>query len=164
METTKQKTNTGNYKTVSIQRKFDLPIDKVWSAWTTEDGLKKWWGPKAYSCPVCHVDFKVGGKYLASMMHKDKGDVLWSTGVYKEIIPQKKIVMTDSFSDSNGNVISAFDAGMPGVWPQELIITVELKEDHGKTYMTLTQEPMPAEMYDDCIKGWNECLDKLEEI
>lgn len=164
METTEQKTNTGKYKTVSIQRTFDSPIDKIWNAWTKEEDLKKWWGPRAFDCPVSHIDFKVGGKYIASMRDKNKGDVTWSTGIYKEIIPQQKLVMTDSFSDSNGKIVSAYEAGMIGEWPTELIITVELKEDHGKTYMTLTQEPMPADMYEDCIKGWNECLDKMREI
>lgn len=164
METTEQKINTGKYKTVSIQRTFDMPIDKVWNAWTTEEDLKKWWGPRNYTCPVCHIDFKVGGKYIASMKDKNKGDVIWSTGVYKEIIPQQKLVMTDSFSDSNGNVVSAYEAGMPGEWPRELMITVELKEENGKTLMALTQEPMPAEMYEDCISGWGECFDKMEEI
>ena len=164
METKEQKTNTEKYKTVSIQRAFDMPIDKVWKAWTTEENLKKWWGPRNYTCPVCNIDLKVSGKYIASMKDKNKGDVIWSTGVYKEIIPQQKLVMTDSFSDSNSNVVSAYEAGLPGEWPRELMITVELKEINGKTEMTLTQEPMPTDMFEDCISGWNECFDKLEEI
>ncbi len=159
MKTTDEK--SAEYKTVSISRTFDLPVSTVWKAWTEPENLKKWWGPNDYTCPFCEVDLRVGGKYLASMKSKKDGVEIFSTGTYKEIDENKKLAMTDSFSDEKGNIIDAPE-GFPGNWPKELIITVELKEQDGKTHMHMTQEPMPAEMYEDCMKGWAECLDKLE--
>ncbi len=52
---------------------------------------------------------------------------------------------------------------MPGNWPMELLVTVTFEEIGGKTKMNLQQVGVPQEMYDECIKGWNECFDKLEE-
>ena len=119
-------------KTVSITRTFDLPAKKLWQAWTEPESLKKWWGPKNFTCPYCDIDLKPGGKYLACMRSND-GAEFWSTGVYKEIIPGKKLVCTDSFSDDKGNVVPASDLNMPGDWPIELLVTVTFEEMNEKT-------------------------------
>jgi uncharacterized protein YndB with AHSA1/START domain len=148
-------------KPIHIERTFDIPVSKMWRAWSEPESLKKWWGPEGYTCPSATIDFRVGGKYLASMKGED-GNEIWSTGTYKEIIPFKKIVNTDSFSDSKGNIISAAELNMPGEWPQELLITVEFKEVDGKTQMKLEHKGIPQEMYEDCIAGWQSSFDKLE--
>lgn len=74
----------------------------------------------------------------------------------------KKIVNTDSFSDSEGNIVPPSYYNMPGDWEPELLITVEFEEVNGKTNMKLQHEGLPAEMIDDCKKGWQSSLDKIE--
>lgn len=148
---------------IFIKRHFNLSNNNMWKAWSDPETFKKWWGPKNYSCPTATVDFKVGGKYLSCMRGPD-GKEFWSTGSYKEIIPERKIMFSDSFSDSKGNPISAKDAGMPGGWPNEATITIELTSVGEKTNLILTHEGIPAAMKDECTKGWLESLDKLEKI
>lgn len=145
-----------------INRVFNLPVNKVWQAWTEPESFKKWWGPKDYTCPFCSIDLKTGGKYLSSM-RSPQGDEYWSTGTYKEIVPNKKLVLTDSFSDSKGNIIPAADLNMPGNWPLELLVTVTFEEADGKTKMKLRHEGLPPEMKEDCQTGWEQSFDKLEE-
>jgi len=163
METTKN-TTIVNEKPILIQRSFELPVTEVWKAWTEPESFKKWWGPKEYTCPECRIDFKEGGKLFACMKDKKDGKMTWSTGIYREIIPYKKIVVTDSFSDRDGNIISAAQAGMPGNFPEESLITVEFEEHYGKTNLTLKHEGLPAELHDDCRTGWNSSLDKIEKM
>lgn len=160
---TKTSTTETKTKPVVIKRTFHHPINKIWEAWSVPATFKKWWGPNDFTCPEAHIDFRVGGKILACMKAKD-GKETWSTGIYKEIIPQKKIVVTDNFADNTGKVISPAEAGMPGNWGSELLITVEFNDNNHITEMVLTHEGIPAEMYDDCISGWNECFDKMEAI
>jgi len=161
----KDRTSTVNEKVLTIQRTFELPIADVWKAWSETECFKKWWGPKNYTCPECSIDFNIGGKYLASMKDKKDGKMMWSTGMYREIVPYRKIVMTDNFSDRDGNVITPAEAGIPGNWPQkELLITVELEEHYGKTNFSLRHEGLPAEMHDECKAGWQESFDKLEHV
>jgi uncharacterized protein YndB with AHSA1/START domain len=148
-------------KTVSIKRTINLPPDKVWKAWTDADTFKKWWGPKSFTCPSCTIDLKVGGKYLACMKAPD-GKEYWSTGYFREIVPMKKIVYTDSFSDDKGNVIPASELDMPGEWPLELLVTLEFENVDGITRLSLQQTGIPEEAYDDCVKGWQESFDKME--
>jgi len=168
METTTQQKQNSDYPNrdtqneIVIDRVLNLPISKVWKAWSEPATLKKWWGPKDFTCPSSSINFKTGGKYL-NCMRSPAGEEFWSTGVYEEIIPQKKIVFTDSFSDSKGNIISASEHNMPGDWPLELLISVTLEEANGKTVLRLQHQGIPDEMYEDCIQGWNESFDKLEK-
>ncbi len=156
-----QNLNAEKLKTISIKRTVNLPLNTVWKAWSEPESFKKWWGPKEFTCPDCSIDFKVGGKMLASMQGAD-GEKIWSTGTYKEIIPQKKIVVTDSFADSDGNIVSAAYYKMPGEMPLELLVTIELEEVDGKTSIAIQHEGLAVEVADDCIKGWQSSFDKLE--
>jgi uncharacterized protein YndB with AHSA1/START domain len=147
---------------IVINRVFNLPISVVWLAWTDAEYFKKWWGPRGFTCPSSKMEARVGGKYLSCMRGPD-GKEFWSTGVVKELIPERKLVVTDSFSDEKGNIKPASEYGMPGDWPKELLITVYLEEADGATKMKLKHLGIPNEMREDCIKGWNESFDKLEE-
>jgi uncharacterized protein YndB with AHSA1/START domain len=148
-------------KTIATERAFSLPLNTVWKAWSDAETMKKWWGPKEYTCPYCTIDFKLGGKYFNAMQGPD-GKKIWGTGTYKEIIRHKKLVYTDSFADEKGNIVDASYYNMPGNWPKEMLVTVELEEDGDKTVMKLHHAGLPPEMADDCVKGWNSSFDKLE--
>ncbi len=44
----------------------------------------------------------------------------------------------------------------------ELLVTVGFEDANGKTNLSLKHEGIPEKMYDECIAGWQQCLDKLE--
>lgn len=158
--TTKDKQNK---KELLVTRAFDTSREHVWNAWTDSESFMKWWGPKHFTCPFCSIDFKVGGKYLNCMLSRDGKD-FWSTGIYKEIVPMKRIVYTDSFSDEKGNVVPATHYGMEG-FPLELEVTVTFEEFEGGTKMSLSHIGIPAgKMAEMTKKGWNESFDKLEKM
>ena len=87
-----------------IERVVDAPLQRVWEAWTDPEQMKKWWGPKDFTAPSVEIDLKEGGKYLNCMRSPD-GQEYWSTGIYQEIVPMEKLVVTDSFADEQGNVV-----------------------------------------------------------
>src|SRR5258705_2502330 len=147
---------------VVIHRVFNLPIKVVWLALTDAEYFKKWWGPEGFTCPSSKMEARVGGKYLNCMRGPD-GKEYWSTGVVKEFIHERKLVITDNFSDAEGNITDASAHGLPGTWPKELLISIYLEEADGATKLKLKHAGIPDEMYDECIKGWNESLDKLEK-
>jgi len=149
-----------------ITRVFDAPRELVWKAWTEPEHMMRWWGPRAFTCPHCEIDFRVGGKILASMQSPEfnEGRPIWSTGVYREIVPLERIVMTDSFADEKGNVVPATHYGMGEDIPLEMLVTVTLEDLGGKTRMTMRHEGLPAgEMKDGANQGWNESFDKLAD-
>jgi uncharacterized protein YndB with AHSA1/START domain len=144
-----------------IVREFNAPIEIVWKAWTIEEHYKKWWGPKDYTCPVCKIDLRVGGKYLFCM-RSPKGNNYWTTGEYLEISAPNKLVYTDSFSDENGNPVPPQASVTSLGQPENVKVTVVLIEKEGKTIMTLIHEGMPAdEMKQMAERIWNEAFDKM---
>jgi len=149
-----------------IERIFDAPRELVWKAWSEPERMMRWQGPKGFTAPVCKLDFRVGGKYLFAMQSPDfnEGKSIWSTGVYREIVPFERIVCTDSFADEDGNVVPASHYGMTRDFPLEMITTVTFEEIDGKTKMTLHHQGLPlGEMKDGANVGWNESFDKLAE-
>jgi len=145
-----------------ITRVFNAPVKLVWKAWTETEHFKKWWGPKDYTCPSSTMDFRVGGKFLHAMRNHE-GQEYWSTGIYKEIIPLKKIVSTDNFSDPQGNILSPTEVGMPGDWPKELEVTITFEDQGTKTKMTLHHIGIPDGVMNEMTNaGWNQSFDKLE--
>ncbi len=147
---------------VVITRIFDAPPELVWKAWTEPEHFKKWWGPKDCISPACEIDLRIGGKYLFCMRLKD-GQEYWSTGFYKEIIPNKRLVFSHSFADENGNIVPATYYGFEGKFELEMEITVTFEEEVGKTRMILRQIGMPDNHIEPMNVGWNESFDKLEE-
>src|SRR5512143_289293 len=89
---------------VVITRVFEAPRELVWKAWTECERLIRWWGPKGFTTPFCKTDLHVGGVYVNCMRSPDGKDY-WSTGIYREIVPPKRIVCTDSFADEKGNIV-----------------------------------------------------------
>jgi uncharacterized protein YndB with AHSA1/START domain len=147
-----------------IERTFNAPRKLVWKAWTDPKKLMLWWGPKDFTAPVCNIDFRVGGKYHNCMRAPDGKDY-WSIGVYKEIIPQEKIVCTDSFADEKGNIVPASYYGMEGEFPLTMQVIMTLEENGKKTWMKLRHVGMPnGEHGKMARKGWNQSFDKLDEV
>ena len=152
-----------NKNELTITRVFDAPRGKVWKAWTDPEELKKWWGPKNFTAPVSKIDLRVGGKYLSCMRAPDGKDY-WSTGVYREIVPMERIVVTDSFADEKGNVVPASHYGMTEDFPLELLVTVTFEQLGNKTKMVLRHEGIPEGMMRELTEtGWSESFDKLAE-
>jgi uncharacterized protein YndB with AHSA1/START domain len=150
-----------------IERIFDAPRELVWRAWTQPELVMRWWGPKDFTCPAAKIDLRVGGKYLFCMQSASGPDFwqkgIWNTGVYREIVPMERLVMTDSFADEEGNVVPASHYGMPGDWPLEMLVTVTFEEFEGKTKMTLRHVGLPEAIEGDTGTGWKESFDKLAE-
>ncbi len=147
-------------KDVVITRVFDAPRELVWKAWTDPEHMKRWWGPKDYTCPACKIDLRVGGKYLFCIRSRDGQDI-WSTGFYRELAEPGRIVCTDSFSDAEGNIVPATHYGMGEDIALEMLVTVTLVEHGSKTLMTLNHTGLPAGMMSEANAGWNESFDKL---
>lgn len=161
---TKLSFNVEKYPLVRLMRKLNAPIERVWSAWTYPELIKQWWGPANYSCPDARMDVRVGGKSILAMQGPD-GRVQYSGGTYEEIVPNRKIITTDQFTDKEGNLITAKEAGLPGDWPDTMRVTIEFKYlGENQSQINIIHEGIPKEMHDDCVSGWSTSIDKLQRL
>jgi NADPH:quinone reductase-like Zn-dependent oxidoreductase/uncharacterized protein YndB with AHSA1/START domain len=150
-------------QTLVITRTFDAPRSLVFQAWTEPEHVRRWWGPKDFTTPVCRIDLRPGGVYF-NCMRSPEGQDFYSQGVYREVVEPERIVCTDTFADENGNPVGPEHYGMSPEWPAEALITVIFTEHVGKTRLTLQHSPLPPGRERDlCRQGWEESLDKLAD-
>jgi uncharacterized protein YndB with AHSA1/START domain len=146
-----------------ISRHFNGTPERIYELWTTPELLERWWGPAGFTVPYCKVDLRVGGEYHYCV-RSPEGANYWSKGNFLEICPGRKIVATDSFSDANGNIITASSVGLPGNWPSTLLVSVAFEHKDGGTDLTLIHKGLPLEMVESCRAGWLESLEKMEAV
>jgi uncharacterized protein YndB with AHSA1/START domain len=97
-------------------------------------------------------------------MRSPEGREVWTKGVFREIVVPERIVLTDSFADAEGNVVSPTHYGMSPDWPLETLLTVTFDEQAGKTKVTLRHAGIPSgSERDGTQQGWLETVDRLAE-
>jgi uncharacterized protein YndB with AHSA1/START domain len=164
MATTSSPTSVPEERELVITRVFDAPRERVWKMWTEPESIKLWWGPVGFTAPYVRIDLRVDGKYLYCMRGSD-GKEYWSGGTFREIVPMERIVATDSFTDKDGNIVSATSYGLSAEYPLELMLTVTFEdEENGKTKLTIRHAGHPSgQDMEGARIGWTTSLDKFAE-
>ena len=140
---------------------FNASVADVWRVWNDADSIKKWWGPKSYTALVVRNDVREGGSYLWAMK-SEQGRMFWNAGTYKEVVANKKIVSTMSFSNENGKTIPGSQVSVPGQWPNEITVIVEFSDSEGKARVTVTEVGIPLIAYALLKIGWAQQFDKIQ--
>lgn len=148
-----------------ITRIIDAPVEMVWKAWTDPEHVKRWWGPKYYTSPSCKIDLREGGKYVFAMQApaEQGGQVHFTAGVYKKIVPMERLVFTQGMADEGGNQIDPTQVGMPPDFPEEILTEIifrKIRED--MTELIITEYDWPVgQMYVFSLAGMQQSVDKL---
>src|SRR5262245_21845639 len=131
-----------------IVRVFDAPPSVVFALWSSAAHLKRWMGPKSFTCPQATIDFRVGGTFRAMIRSAEHGES-WFAGVYREIEPDKRLVFTFTWENEGPS------AGV------ETLVTITFEERDGKTVQTLHQAPFRnVDRRDSHVGGWSQAFDK----
>ena len=116
-----------------LTRVFDAPAEKVFEVWTDPDHFGKWWGPKGFSLTIAKMEVQPGGIFLGTQSSPE-GQAMWGKFVYQEVIPPRRLVFIQSFSDAGGNIVRApFDPN----WPLQILNIVTFSEADGRTLLTI---------------------------
>jgi len=143
----------GKMQELITTRVFEAPREVVFKAWTDPAQLKRWWGPKGFTNPVCEVDVRPGGAIRIHMRAPD-GVVYPMTGVFHEVAEPERLVFTSSALDQNGEPLF------------EVLNTVTLADEGGKTKLTVRASVtkvrgQAAPHLSGMEQGWSEALDRL---
>ena len=136
-----------------ITREFNAPRALLFEALSKPEHVKRWYGLRQLTMPVCEMDFRPGGKWRY-VIRKANGREQGFGGEYREIVPPERIVWTFGFD------------GMPGE-PGEEVLT--LVEQDGVTTLTAYSKFNSIEERDGAIAsgmetGAAETYDRLEEL
>ena len=106
---------------ILITREFDAPKHLVYTAWTTPELVKRWWGADFGEIVIADIDLRPGGAWRHVMVLPDGTEVGFH-GEYREIVPNERLVSTEVFE------------GFPD---GEALNTLTLTEADGRTTMTV---------------------------
>lgn len=142
--------------TLTITRVFPAPRQLVFEAWTKPEHVKRWFGPRVFTLPVCEIDLRPGGRYRYVMRGpagtEFAGDFAMG-GEYREVVPPNRLVYTE---------------WLEGQEDQAATVTLTFDEQDGKT--TLTSRSVYRSVADrdahlqmGMAEGMTETLDRLAE-
>ena len=140
-----------------LTRLIDAPRHALYRAWTEPELLKRWFAPLPYVTPHAELDVRPGGASLVVMRGPDGVD-LPNRGVFLEVVPDARLVMTDAY-------VSAWE---PSPKPfMTIILTFE--DEAGKTRYTArvrhwTAEDRQAHEAMGFHQGWGQCADQLAAL
>jgi uncharacterized protein YndB with AHSA1/START domain len=136
-----------NLPSVTIVRRIKASPAKVYAAITQPKLIMKWWGLDAGPTLSAVADVRPGGRFSIAFRMLN-GSEYNPTGVYQEIVPEKKLVFTWEW---------------PGAPERESLVSFLLVPIAGGTELTLIHEQLPdAEARESHRAGWSCLLDKLQ--
>jgi uncharacterized protein YndB with AHSA1/START domain len=130
----------GDADAFSITCVFDAPRELVYQAWTEAERLQQWWAPVGFKLSVLTLDVRPGGIFHYGMRLPD-GHEMWGKFTYRAIVPPERIDSILSFANRDGNPVRH---PMSPTWPLETRNTMTLKDESGKTRLTLRSTPYRA--------------------
>lgn len=140
-----------------LTRLIPAPRRALWRAWTEPELVKRWFAPKPYTTPVAELDLRPGGSSLIVMRSPD-GQDLPNRGVYLEVVPDTRLVVTDAYRS----------AWVPSEKPFLTVILTFADEAGGTRYTARarhwTLEDRQAHEAMGFEHGWGICADQLTEL
>lgn len=151
-----------------IHRIVPAPRAAVWRAYTEQEPLMAWFGPRGFSMPSSHYDFRPGGSFHYCL-RTPTGFEMWGKWDFLEITAPSRLVMVVSFSDARGGLTRhPLSAG----WPLRTLSDTRFTEHgDGSTRIDITWsalESTPDELavfnasFASMAQGCNGTFDQLE--
>ncbi len=136
-------------KTALIERTFQAPAERVFSAWTSEEVMRRWFHAEHdWETPVAEVDLRLGGNVRVVMHDPGKGESHGGGGHYTEIDPPRRLAFTWTWDDDEDS--------------RETLIELDFEEAGGATTVRLTHSNLrDSETVISHEEGWSNCLDNL---
>jgi uncharacterized protein YndB with AHSA1/START domain len=138
-----------------ITRVFDAPAELIFTAWTTPELVKQWWGFETGVWLVCEVDLRVGGTWRWVVRERDME--VGFHGEYREIDRPRRLVSTEAYE------------GAPDPDGSASLNIMTLDEVDGVTTMTTLVQYASREIRDAVIEsgmesGLQVSYDRLEDL
>ena len=136
---------------ITITHVFDAPREVVFRAWTDPDQVARWFGPTGFEIPreSVVIDLRVGGRFELRMSRGESGpDHPVSYEIVELVEPELLVLKSEPMPD----------VGLH----HGTLARIELREEAGKTHMTLTDGPYTEDGARGAGRGWEGALSKLD--
>ncbi|WP_255771625.1 SRPBCC family protein [Pseudarthrobacter sulfonivorans] len=125
---------------ILVTRTVNAPPQLVYRAWTTPELVRRWWPGRRGEMTVADMDFRVGGAWRYAMTAHGGFEVAFH-GIYREIVPNERIVHTEVME-------------LPGTAPDSAegavltTVTFEPADDGGATVVRIRTDAGSREVRD----------------
>lgn len=122
-----------------IRQIFPATPERLFAAWTNPEQMNAWFHPGGQMKSITAVNLTVGGHYRIEMRSEKSGPYVVQ-GVYREIIPNKKLVFTWRWvaEDAEPETLVTVDFIPVGAAETEIVLThdhfiqAEERDNHGE--------------------------------
>jgi uncharacterized protein YndB with AHSA1/START domain len=108
----------------TISRDLKAPAALAFKVNSDPKHLANWLSPEGFSTIHSELDFRVGGRYHYGL-EGPGGMRMWGLQRFLEIVPDRKIVLIQSFSDAEGGLTRH---PMAPHWPLEMLSTTTFED------------------------------------
>jgi uncharacterized protein YndB with AHSA1/START domain len=141
-----------NDRELRLERLIAAPPERVFELWSEPELLVRWWGPEGFDVPAHAIDVRPGGHWRTTLRSPD-GSRLNVSGVYRAIVPPRRLVFTWGWED---------DKGTRG---HETEVTVTFEPAPGGTRLVLLQQIFEDKATRDRHgTGWSSSFDCLAKL
>jgi len=141
-----------------LERVIDASPEKIYRAYTDPAILSQWFAPKPWRITDAVIEPKVGGRF-DFVMHGPEGERFPNSGVFLEVVPNRRLISTDAFTPDWK------PAGQPFMVAR---IELEPTGDGRTKYTAIASHWTAAAMkqHEDMgfHDGWGQVADQLAEI
>ncbi|HEY6731273.1 MAG TPA: SRPBCC family protein [Solirubrobacterales bacterium] len=145
---------------ILVTREFDAPRHLVYRAWTTPELVARWWTARRGAAKEMEIDLRVGGGWRY-VMETHNGQEVAFHGVYREIVPDERIVNTEVYE---GAPLPADE-----LEANATLNTTTFIDEGDRTLVTMLTECPSPEVRELILSsgmeaGLQDALDLLEEV
>jgi uncharacterized protein YndB with AHSA1/START domain len=139
--------------TVQCTRQFGVPVERLYTAWTTEADLREWWQPMGNVLSHMTNELQNGGALQYNFEATDGQPAFSIDGNYKEVVPNQRLVYTWNWKVPN-------DA----IQDSEFLLTIAFRsEGNGSTIDVRQENFISEESVLPHRQGWEKALEDLQQ-
>ena len=143
-------------KPVQISRTFHASRQRVFTAWSSAEAVKRWFAPTGFTIPEARVELTVGGPFEV-LMRSPAGEEHWARGVVKEVSPFERLVIDFTIEEPNGRAL------FRALTEVDLLRHARRDASRRRRKATRSSTPSAAWMAEGAPQGWAQTLDNLAE-
>jgi len=137
-----------------LERNIDVPVERVWEAWTRSEHVAEWFAPAPWTVSDCKIDLRPGGIFR-TVMRSPEGEEFPGDGCILEVVPKERLVWTDALLPGYRPARSAFFTCVLTLRPSGNGTHYVARALHGDEESRRRHEAMGFH------EGWGTTLDQL---
>lgn len=138
-------------------RHIEAPPAKLYRAWTEPELMKLWFCPLPWVVSHVDNDVRVGGHSLV-VMRSPEGREIPNRGVYLEVVPDRRLVFTDAFTEAWVPSAKPFFTGIIEFEPEGSGTRYTATARHWTVHDRAAHEQMGFH------EGWGKAADQLQAL